>query len=205
MIMKYVFFFYIGLMGIVLLGCESAPDLLIDNFEGALNSQTVDFGASEGSALRVTASEEFKVCDSQSMKIEYTLKTSGYMWVARGFNLDVEGAGQWLVKPEEIPWRRYNAIRLSMYGRDSPGVVAFDIKDSGGEMWRFLLDDDFQGWKEIVCPFSQFFVRGDWQPDTADNNEVLDFPIMSFQFEPRLPGSGVYYFDCIALTNVKDK
>ena len=204
--MKQLFFFYIGLMGIFLLGCvESTQDLLIDSFEGELNSHTVDFGASEGSLLNVTASKEFKICGSQSMKIEYTLKPSGYMWVARGFNLDVKGAAQWLVKPQDIPWGRYNAISLYMYGSNSPGVVAFDIKDGGGEMWRFLLDDDFQGWKEIRCPFSQFFVRSDWQPDGADNNEVLDFPIMSFQFEPRLPGSGIYYFDCVTLTNFKDK
>ena len=98
--MKYAFFFSMLLLGALLLGCESAQDLLIDNFEGELNSQTVDFGTSEGSFLEVSASGDFKVCDAQSMKIEYTLKPSGYMWAARGFNLDVEGAGQWLIKPQ---------------------------------------------------------------------------------------------------------
>ena len=32
---------------------------------------------------------------------------------------------------------------------------------------------------------------------------TLDFPIMSFQFEPRLPGQSVYYFDCIKVSRVK--
>ena len=77
--------------------------------------------------------------------------------------------------------------------------AAFDIKDKGQEVWRFLLDDDFTGWKEIACSLKEFFPRKDWQPETAERNEVLDFPIMSFQFEPRLPGKGTYYFDCLKL------
>ena len=36
-----------------------------------------------------------------------------------------------------------------------------------------------------------------------EKNEVMDFPIMSFQFEPRLYGKGLYYFDCIKLIRVK--
>ena len=126
------------------------------------------------------------------------------MWIARGFNLDVKGAAQWLVKPEEINWKEYNALAISMYGDNSGGVIAFDIKDAGGEMWRYLLDDDFKGWKNISCSFSEFFPRKDWQPQDAQVNELLDLPIMSFQFEPRLPGKGTYYFDCVKLIRVKD-
>jgi hypothetical protein len=63
----------------------------------------------------------------------------------------------------------------------------------------FLLDN-FQGWEKITCPFSEFFARGDWQPQNADKNAVLNFPVKSFQFEPR-PDSGTkqgkLYFDCV--------
>jgi hypothetical protein len=90
-----------------------------------------------------------------------------------------------------------------MYGSNSSGVIAFDLKDKGGELWRFLIDDDFSGWKEVVCPLKEFFPRGDWQPETAERNEKLDFPVTSFQFEPRLPGKGAYYFDCVKLTYIK--
>lgn len=125
------------------------------------------------------------------------------MWMARGFNLDVKGANAWEIKPEDIFWSRYNAISISMYGANTGGVIAFDIKDAQGELWRFLLEDDFDGWREVICPFKHFFDRQDWQPDDAEVNGVLDFPIVSFQFEPRLPGEGVYYFDCVKVIKTK--
>ncbi len=191
---------------VILAACSLKPaPLMLDSFEGKIDKSTVDFGAAEKSSVEVFADKDKKVCGEQSLKIVYTLRPSGYMWVARGYNLDVKGAACWEVRPEEINWSKYNAISVYMYGRNSGGVVAFDIKDAGGEMWRFLLDDDFTGWKEIICPFEQFFVRKDWQPQSAEKNEKLDFPIMSFQFEPRLPGSGVYWFDCVKLVKVSLK
>jgi hypothetical protein len=42
-------------------------------------------------------------------------------------------------------------------------------------------------------------VRDDWQPDGADKNGQIDFPIKVCQFEP-LPGSkGTLYFDTVEL------
>ncbi|MEI8348605.1 MAG: carbohydrate binding domain-containing protein [Candidatus Omnitrophota bacterium] len=196
----------LGFFLLVAAGCSSAPveSLLIDSFEGEINKQTIDYGTSEGTVLMVSADIQQKVCGEQSLKIEYDLKPSGYMWIARGYNLDVKSAAQWLITPQQIVWKKYNAISLQMYGSNSGSVVAFDIKDAGGEVWRFLIDDDFSGWKEIVCLFSGFFVRKDWQPETAQKNDTIDFPIMSFQFEPRLPGKGMYYFDCVKLVRVKE-
>ncbi len=179
-------------------GCMSQPeDLLVDDFEGEISAVTVDYGTGEGSGVTVAAESEVVRCGDQSLKITYNLRPSGYMWIARGFGLDVSGAAAWTVSPENIPWRDYNAVSIFMYGQKTGSVVAFDVKDSGGEYWRFLLTDDFTGWKEMVCPFAHFFVRNDWQPEDAEVNERMDFPIMSFQFEPRLPGKGVYYFDCV--------
>jgi len=191
-------------LAIGFIGCSNAPaEVAIDSFEGAINKETVDYGASEGSLLKVEADTKIKVCGTQSLKIDYELKPSGYMWIARGYDLDVKGAAKWEIDPQNIKWRAYNAISLQMYGTGSNGVVAFDIKDKGGEIWRYIIDDDFTGWKEIVCPFKAFFPRRDWQPDSATKNETLDFPVMSFQFEPRLPGKGVYYFDCVKAVRIK--
>ena len=198
------FILIISLLTVGFMGCSSAPvEVTIDSFEGPLTKETVDYGASEGTSLKVEADTTIKMCGSQSLKIEYELKPSGYMWIARGYNLDVKGAAKWEVLPQDVKWRAYNAISLEMYGSNSGGVVAFDIKDKGGEIWRYIIDDDFTGWKEIICPFKDFFVRKDWQPDSATKNETLDFPVMSFQFEPRLPGKGVYYFDCVKLVRIK--
>ena len=62
-----------------------------------------------------------------------------------------------------------------------------------------MVKDDFEGWKEMVIPFTSFIARGDWQPDTADGNRKLDFPVQSYQFEPKTVGSNVLYFDCVTL------
>jgi len=195
---------YLFILLIFLLSCtNSDQSVLLDSFEGKINQRTVDFGSSEGTSLSVSAAKDIKSCGQQALKISYDLKPSGYMWIARGYNLDVGGAAAWEVKPQDIAWDRYNSFSLDVYGADSGGFIAFDLKDKGGEIWRFLIEDDFEGWKNIVCSLVDFFPRQDWQPETAEKNDILDFPIMSFQFEPFVLGSNDYYFDCVSLKNVK--
>lgn len=175
--------------------------LLIDDFEGAISGGpegTVDFGAGNGSSVEVVADNKIKYSGQQSIKVTYDAAPGGYMWVARGFDLDAKNAG-WQVLPQDIDWSKFNAISFYMYGSDSKAGITFDIKDNGNEMWRFMLEDNFQGWKQVVCPFNEFFSRGDWQPDSADKNAALDFPIKSFQFEPRPEAKGVAYFDSVEL------
>ena len=175
--------------------------LLLDDFEKAISGGsdgTVDFGAGGGSSVEVTAAGDIKQSGRQSLKLIFDAVPGGYMWVARGFNLDAKNA-DWLIKPEDIDWQRYNAFSFYMHGNDSKAQIAFDIKDSGNEIWRFMLEDNFKGYKQIVCPFTEFFARTDWQPDNADKNANLDFPIESFQFEPRPQSKGVVYFDTVEL------
>jgi hypothetical protein len=183
-------------------GAEEGKGLLLDDFEGAITGGadgTVDFGAGNGSTLQASAATDIKNKGSQAMKAEYDAVPGGYMWIARGYGLDVKGAACWLVPPQEINWKDYNAISFYLYGRDSKGNIAFDLKDNGNEMWRFMVEDNFTGWKQIVCPFAQFFSRSDWQPNSADKNDILDFPIKSFQFEPLPESKGVLYFDTVEL------
>ena len=120
------------------------------------------------------------------------------MWVARGFGLDAKNSA-WLIKPEAINWKDFSAFSFYMFGSDSKAKIAFDIKDDGNEMWRFIVEDNFTGWKQVVCPFKDFFARGDWQPDNADKNAQMNFPIKSFQFEPRPIAKGTVYFDKVEL------
>lgn len=181
--------------------CFAQEALLLDDFEGVISGGTegtVDFGAGGGSNVDVVSDTEIKKSGEQSLKVNYEAVSGGYMWVARGFGLDASNAG-WLVKPEEINWQEYNAISFYMYGSNSGANIAFDIKDNGQEMWRFMVTDDFQGWKQMLCPFEQFFARDDWQPQDADNNFNLDFPLQSYQFEPRPEAKGTLYFDQVEL------
>jgi len=181
--------------------------LLIDDFENPISGGpegTVDFGAGNGSSVDVKADAEIKNSGKQSLKISYAATPGGYMWVARGFGLDAQNA-DWLVKSEAIDWPKYKAISFYMYGSNSRAQIAFDIKDAGGEMWRFMLEDNCKGWKKIACPFNAFFARSDWQPDNADKNSVLDFPIRNFQFELLPEAKGTLYFDTAELVSNIDK
>ncbi|MDD3345214.1 MAG: carbohydrate binding domain-containing protein, partial [Candidatus Omnitrophica bacterium] len=112
--------------------------------------------------------------------------------------LDAKNA-DWQVSPSDIKWQEYNAISFYVYGTDSKEKIAFDIKDNGGEIWRFIAQDDFKGWKRVVCSFDKFVLRDDWQPENAEQNWKLDFPIKVFQFEPLAGSSGTLYFDTVEL------
>jgi len=183
------------------LSFAQGDNLLIDDFEGAISGGpegTVDFGAGNGSAVQVLAATDIKHSGSHSLKVDYDALAGGYIYVAKGSGLDAKNAG-WLVKPEDIDWKAYKAIIFYMYGSDSKVDVAFDIKDSGGELWRFIVKDDFTGWKPILCPFAEFFARSDWQPESADKNGNIDFPLKHYQFEPLPEAKGVLYFDEVEL------
>ncbi len=169
--------------------------ILVDDFEGEISKETVDYGVGGGTEIKVSASRDIKYSGEQSVKIEYSCVPSGYMWVARGYNLDAEGAGQWLRLPDKIKWKRYKAISFYYYGEGKDVAIAFDIKDAKKEMWRYMFNDDTEGWKEVVCDFGKFFARSDWQPSDAVADGELDFPIMSYQWEVRTPSKGVIYFD----------
>lgn len=181
--------------------CFAEGSLLIDDFEGTISGGadgTVDFGAGNGSSVDVTANTEYKRSGVQSLRINYNAVFGGYIYVARGSNLDAKNAA-WQVKPEDIDWKLYRGISFYVYGTGSKTTVAFDIKDEGGEFWRFIFEDNFQGWKQIVCPLDEFFVRSDWQPDDANKNDTLELPITSFQFEPRPEARGTLYIDQVEL------
>lgn len=175
---------------------------LVDDFEGTITGGpegTVDFGAGSGSSVNVSASTDIKYEGKQALKVEYDAVTGGYMWIARGYDLDVKGADVWRTNPKDINWKDYNAFSFYMYGQNSKGNIAFDIKDSGNEMFRFMVQDNFTGWKQIICPFAQFFSRSDWQPNNANKNDTIDFPLKSFQFEPLPESKGILYFDDVEL------
>jgi hypothetical protein len=202
----FVVFLTCVLLFIVNAQAEDLKGLMIDDFESIITGGpdgTVDFGAGNDSSVNVTAATDIKQSGNQSIKVEYDAVPGGYMWIARGFGLDVKGAACWMKRPEEINWKDYNALSFYMFGANSKANVAFDIKDNGGEIFRFLVEDNFTGWKQIVCPFAQFFSRTDWQPNNADKNDAIDFPIKSFQFEPLPQAKGILYFDDVELVKSK--
>jgi len=174
---------------------------LIDDFEVDVSggpAGTFDFAAGNGSSVEVTADKDTKNSGDQSIKVVYDAIKGGYMYIAKGSGLEAKNA-DWQIKPEDIVWEDYRAISFWMYGTNSKAQVAFDIKDNGNELWRFIVVDDFTGWKQIVCSFDKFVLRSDWQPQNADNNGFIDYPIKVFQFEPLPESRGTLYFDTVEL------
>lgn len=183
------------------ISCAQAGKVLVlDDFEGdIIQGQTIDAGAGSGSSIEVSGDKMIKECGEQSFKITYDAVAGGYMWAARGFGLDVKGAAQWSAKPEQVDWSKYGALSFYMKGSALKARMAFDVKDAGGEIFRFMVTDDSDSWKLVICPFDQFFARGDWQPDNAEKNGTLDFPIKSFQFEMIAVSKGTVNIDEVRL------
>jgi hypothetical protein len=184
------------------LGEEAKKVLVLDDFEFEITSGpqgTIDVGAGNGSSVAVSADEEIKKTGAQSLKIDYDAVSGGYIRVARGYNLDVKGAAVWLHAPQDIKWSSYAAISFYLDGQGSGAKIAFDVKDAGGEMYRFMVIDDTKGWKQVICPFDQFLPRGDRQPPTGNAPEIMDFPLMSFQFEPIAIAKGTVRIDDVVL------
>jgi len=199
--MRILYFALAICLSTAMLSCAQEQGLLLDDFEGSISGGpdgTVDFGAGNGSSVDVTAATDIKYSGNQSIKVTYDAVAGGYMYIARGFGLDAKNTN-WLVKPEDIDWKKYKAFSFYVFGSDSKADVAFDIKDNSNEIWRFLFQDNFKGWKKILAPFNEFSVRDDWQPDNADKNGNLDFPVKSYQFEPRPEAKGALYFDRVEL------
>jgi len=182
------------------IGCSMAGNtLILDDFEGDLSKKSVDFGSGNNSKVEVSADKEVVHAGKQSLKISYDSVPGGYMWIARGYGLDVPTAAQWSRTPEKVKWNRYKSISFYLYGEGTGALLAVDVKDPKKEIFRFMVSDDTKGWKKVVCPFTQFVSRTDWQPQGATIDRILQFPIMSFQFEVKSPGKGTLYIDTVTL------
>ncbi len=188
------------LLSVYGLALAQEKTLLLDDYEGPINGGpvgTVDFGAGNGSTVEVSADTDIKNSGSQSLKVDYIAMPGGYIWVAKGYGLDALNSS-WLVKPEDINWQKYKAFSFYMYGTGAGETIAFDIRDANAEVWRYLVKDRAKGWTRIVCPFAEFNQRDDWQPSTAVKNNILDFPVSSYQYEPR-ESQGALHFDRVEL------
>ena len=175
---RFVLALAIALGALTFVFAQDSSNLLLDDFEIGIKGGpdgTLDFGAGNGSSVDVASAADTKYWNDLSIKVTFDAVPGGYIYIARGFGLDAKNAG-WLVKPEEIKWNDYKAISFYMYGQDSKEKIAFDIKDNGGELWRFTAEDNFKGWKQVVCPFAGFVARSDWQPDTAARMQASRHP-----------------------------
>ena len=181
---------------------QDVNELLLDDFEGEIaggEQGTVDYGSGNGSIVEVKGSKEIKYHGEQALAVTFEAVSGGYMWIARGYELTVKGAGAWLVEPKDIDFTKYNAISFYMYGANTKNQVAVDIVDSGSEYWRYLVEDNFSGWKEVVIPFNDFFPGATGSRIRRIKTASLISRPGFFQFEPRPEGKGAIYFDYVRL------
>jgi hypothetical protein len=209
--------FSLAVLVILTLGAFSgyaADSLLLDSFEGQITpagitsgtmSGNVDYGAGGGSSVEVYADNTEKCDGKQSLKVVFFAMPGGWIWIARGYNIDVKGAGAWNVSPRDIKWNDYNAFSFWMKGTNSGKQLAVDIIDAKKEYYRYLAKDDSDQWKQVIIPFKAFEARTDWQPNDAVKNKTLDFPIMTYQFEPRPKNEGEWSFDKVELLKIKEE
>ncbi|MEU8945131.1 glycoside hydrolase family 3 N-terminal domain-containing protein [Streptomyces sp. NPDC048489] len=66
-------------------------------------------------------------------------------------------------------WSAHRGIRFWWDGQNNAKKVSFEIKDGGAngeasELWTTSFTDDFNGWKQIEIPFTDFVYRTDYQP-----------------------------------------
>jgi hypothetical protein len=200
--MKTLSFSLVIFLAIAVCHAEN-EDLLINDFEGQISPAPegiLDIGNIGDSYIQIEAAANIKYSGQQSLKIIYYVMPQGFSWVMNAHGL--HGKSDWLVEPEDIRWAEYNAISFYMYGYDSKIKLNFEIFDTNGEIWIFPIEDNFNGWKKIICPFNYFQPRKDWQPGQAITNSILDFPIkaFTFHFPPQTEKKGVVYFDCVGLT-----
>jgi len=198
-------YFYIDYLGLI------KKNLLIDSFEGKIGVDTVDYGSSSDSSMTASSTKKYSQCGTHSMQLDYNLKKGGYVYCAKGSGVHLRrdsstwqtGQAGWRVHPDSIKWGDYRAFKISLRG--TRGRVAIDVKDSGGELLRKYVYLKKEGWNHFEIPFSKFSSRSDWQPETAVKNGMIDFPLNSFQIEPKSPGQGTLYVDCVTLLELKKK
>ncbi|MGE5483061.1 MAG: carbohydrate binding domain-containing protein [Bacteroidota bacterium] len=99
---------------------------------------------------------------------------------------------------KEFDWSDYRALSMWVYGTNSGVGFFVELNDKGEEHFRSpLIVDDFIGWKQIVIPFEEFLSRDDWQPDTADMDLEITWPIRDFQPFTGASGEGYILIDLI--------
>jgi hypothetical protein len=170
--------------------------ILIDDLEGDI---ACDNGAGNGAEIQVTFSKKDAAPDevysgNQAMKISYDKTYGGYMFCARGFGLTPavempQEKLQWSTSPDKIDFSKYNSFGFYFKGENTGNTIAVDVFDKDREIFRYEFNDDSSDWKEMTIPFSSFKLRTDYQPDWNKSNKAIDFPIVTYQFEP-MTGTG---------------
>lgn len=160
-----------------------ADKILVADFEDP--SLKIDVYAGPASKISAGISSEQVKNGKYAAKVEHDTR---------------DWSGAVIVPPvEKRDWTGMKTFRMWVYGSNSKSRLNIDIPDAKKEFFRYSYVDDFEGWKELVIPLSEFKSRTDWQPSDASINKKMDFPIYELHFCTSGFGKGVHYFDDIVI------
>jgi beta-glucosidase len=160
-----------------------AESILITDFEDS-SQELITYAGPQSKVTAVYSTEQAK-SGKQSAKVTHNTK---------------DWAGALVVVPKEKGnWTGMKTYRMWVYGSGSNSKFYVDLEDAQKEQFRYVLTDDFKGWKEIVIPLSDFKWRTDWQAPDAVLNKKFDFPMMTVQFCTANLANCTLYFDDIVI------
>jgi hypothetical protein len=98
-------------------------------------------------------------------------------------------------------WRGMKTLSLWIYGSKTYDVFDIYLQDKELEEFGVLLVNNWNGWKKISIPISDFHSRLDWQPEGAKVNRKIDYPLNQLILPCFYYARTILYFDDIEVTS----
>lgn len=151
-----------------------------------------DAGAGKTSNILATVVKD-AAQGSQALKIDWKLDG----WCGIGLQAPVDKTAPM--------WNWDNAKSITFYAKSANGKKAafvIGIADANDERFRIALKTEVNGdqWTKFILPIDKFKARGDWQPDKAKRNTMIDSPGTQFELCP-LSSTGSIIIDYIEVNN----
>lgn len=163
---------------------------VIDHFKaGTLHGWNVF--RDRGSTIKIDTSSGKD--SKNSMYFTYSIGDSGWGGVEK-------------IYPSPQKWDSYKQLTFNFYGSKTGSRIRVEILDnsatgstvSTAERFEVVFIDDFQGWRTITLPWSEFTRRSDWQPEGAPNNGLNLTNVWGLSFAP-VEGEGWFKVERIQL------
>ncbi|RPI84608.1 MAG: hypothetical protein EHM41_12965 [Chloroflexi bacterium] len=163
---------------------------VIDHFKaGTLSGWNVFSDSESTTKIEPSSGKDSKY----SLHFSYSIGASG-----RG------GVEKIYASPQK--WDSYKQLTFNFYGNKTGNSIRVEILDNSAqgstidtaERYEVVFIDDFQGWRTITLPWSEFSRRNDWQPEGAQNNGLNLTNVWGLNFAP-VEGEGWFKVERIHL------
>ncbi len=115
-------------------------------------------------------SNEYKLMNKESLVFDFSVPSMSWAHIVL------------IPDNSEILWSKYNTINFWIYGRKSGKVFLIKLLDKTYNEFIYLLQDNWEGWKKISVPFSDF-KHSSYYYDSFRINKKIKFPVNLLVFE----------------------